>query len=138
MAKSKFAFDFSEMQKLAETIKQMGGNITDAADEALNDTAKYITGNLAAAWPRHNRTGATGSAFMEHPSVKWERPGEAYVDIGFVMDAGGWPSIFVMWGTPKMRPDISLKNAAFGLGTVLHVREIQYQALQKYIERMGG
>lgn len=138
MGKSRFAFDFSQMEELAKSIEDIGGNIKDAAEDALNQTADFITKGLEATWPSHNYTGATGSTLDSTPRVTWKNDWTAEVHIGFHMNAGGWPSIFIMWGTPKHRADMALQNAAFGLKTNLQVREIQFQALQKYIEEHGG
>lgn len=133
--KSRFAFDFSEVVELMQTIGEIGGNIKEAAEDTLNETADFITQGLEATWPGHNRTGATGSTLDSAPRVTWKNEWTAEVNIGFHMNAGGWPSIFIMWGTPKHRADIALQNAAFGLKTTLQVREMQYQSLQRYIDK---
>lgn len=136
MAKSRtFSFKFDEMEKLAKSLENIGDNIKEAAEDALTETADFITKGLEATWPGHNRTGATALTLDGAPSVTWDTEWSAEVNIGFHMASGGWPSIIVMWGTPKLPPDIALQNAAFGLKTNLRVREIQFQALQKCIAK---
>ena len=133
--KSKLAFNFKEMADLADKLERMGGNLQAACDKALHDTHDYITPGLAAGIARHVDTGETEGSLERSAHVVWDSPLKAHVNIGFDLSKG-WPSIFLMWGTPKMRPDTSLKNAAFGPKVRREVANIQRAALEEAIKNL--
>lgn len=135
--KSKMAFNFKEMEALAEKLEAMGGNLQKACDKALHDTHDYITPQLSSGIERHHATGDTEEALQRSPHVVWESPLKAVVNIGFDLEDGGWPSIFLMWGTPKMLPDNDLKNAAFGPKVRREVARIQREALEAAVQEMA-
>lgn len=136
--RSKFALNFKEMYTLAEKIEAAGGDLQKAADSALKATHGLITPKLGGGIARHKQTGATGGSLERSARVEWESPLKAHVDIGFDLGGGGLPSIFLMWGTPKMAPDVALRKAAFGAKITREVQEIQRQALEKVLKRLGG
>lgn len=128
--KSKFAFNFKEMAVLAERIEKLGGSLEKACEEALLATHDLITPQLSKGIERHVQTGETQDSLERAPRVQWLTPTKAQVNIGFDLEAGGWPSIFLMWGTPKMKPDTALKNAAFGSKIRREVANIQRETLE--------
>ena len=133
--KSKMAFNFKEMEALADRLEKLGGNLQAACDKALHDTHDYITPNLSSGIARHVATGDTQKSLEKSAHVVWESPLIAYVNIGFDLSKG-WPSIFLMWGTPKMKPDTSLRNAAFGPKVRREVANIQRAALEEAIKNL--
>lgn len=134
--KSRFAFRFDEVLDLAARIEKAGGNIQQAADKALRDTHDYITSQLSTGISRHVETGATEGSLVRSPKVEWITPLKAQVNIGFDLPGGGWPSIFLMWGTPKMAPDVKLRKAAFGPAVKREVARIQREALEAFLETL--
>ena len=136
MAKSKMAFNFAEMEELAARLETMGGDLQKACDKALHDTHDYITPRLSEGIAEHVVTGATKGSLDKSARVVWESPLKAVVNIGFDLSKG-WPSIFLMWGTPKMRPETKLRNAAFGPAVRREVANIQRQALEEALKNMA-
>lgn len=134
--KSKFAFRFDEMLDLADRIEKAGGDLQQAADKALRDTHDYITPQLSTGIARHVATGDTRDSLVRTPKVEWITPLKAQVNIGFDLGDGGWPSIFLMWGTPKMLPDLKLRKAAFGPGVKREVARIQREALEAFLQTL--
>ena len=134
--KSKFAFNFKEMEALAAKIEAAGGDLQKAADSALKATHGYITPRLNAGIASHVQTGAVKKSLEKAPQITWHNPFLAEVNIGFNLADGGWPSIFVMWGTPKMKPDENLQNAAFGPKVRRDVAKIQRKALETVLQRL--
>lgn len=130
------AFNFKEMYDLAERLEKLGGNLQEACDTALKATHDYITPPLSSGIARHVETGETQSSLEKVPRVVWVSPLKAYVNIGFDLADGGWPSIFLMWGTPKMKPDMSLRKAAFGPKIRREVANIQREALEAAVAKM--
>lgn len=138
--KSKWAFNFGEMEALAAKIEKMGGNLEEAVEDALQGTHDLITPKLAAGIARHDYSGRTGKSLDKAPAVTWKSPLVAQVNIGFDLTAGGVPSIFLMWGTPKrkaseMPVDKAFKNAAFGPAVKREVAKLQREALEAYLQK---
>jgi len=134
--KSKFAFRFDEMKVLAAKIEAAGADLQDAADEALKATHDYITPQLSSGIAGHVQSGDTRDSLEKTPQVTWKSPLLAQVNIGFNLADGGWPSIFLMWGTPKMKPDMSLQRAAFGPKIKREVARIQKEAMEAYLRKV--
>lgn len=134
--KSRMAFNFSEMEELAAKLDSIGdGYLQSACDKALHDTHDYITPRLAEGIKGHEVTGATKGSLDKSARVVWESPLKAVVNIGFDLSEG-WPSIFLMWGTPKMAPDMQLRKAAFGAEVRRTVATIQRNALEEAIKNL--
>lgn len=142
--KSKFAFNFEEMEDLSARLEKAGGSIQQAADRALKASHAHITKNLSAAIRRHHKTGDTEKTLDKGGGVVWENEFKARVNIGFNLQAGGVPSVFLMWGTPKhgkhpgIKADAKLKNAAFGAKTKREVAAIQRQEMEKAVQEIAG
>lgn len=135
--KSKLAFNFKEMADLAARIENMGGSLEKACEDALHATHDLITPQLSVGIARHVETGVTQRSLVKTPRVVWLTPLKAQVNIGFDLAEGGWPSIFLMWGTPKMKPDKDLKNAAFGPKTRREVAAIQRETLEAVVQELS-
>lgn len=130
---------------LIARIDKAGGNIQKAADDALTKSAQLIQSNTNAAASPYASTGrkgyATGEMFRSiikstHPV--WIGGSIAEVKVGFDLKApGGYHSIFLMYGTPRMAKDTALFNAIKGAKTQKEVQEIQQQVLQKYLTLDG-
>lgn len=123
------------MYDLADRIERAGGDLQQAADKALQDTHDYITPQLSTGIARHVQTGETQGSLVRSPKVEWITPLKAQVNIGFDLSEG-WPSIFLMWGTPKMAPDTQLRKAAFGPAVKRRVAEIQKEALEAFLQTL--
>lgn len=136
--RSKFAFNFDEMIDLAAKIEAAGGDLQKAADSALKAAHGYITPQLNRGISRHVQTGDTKKSLERKARVTWVHPMLARVEIGFDLKDGGLPSIFLMWGTPKMKPDTSLRKAAFGAKVRREVAQIQREVLETVLKRLGG
>lgn len=133
--KSKFAFNFKEMKELAARIEEAGGSLEKAADSALKSTHGYITPRLKTAIAGHVQTSDTRDSLEKAARVTWDNPLIAKVDIGFNLKEG-YPSIFLMWGTPKMAPDMQLRDAAYAPSIKREVAKLQREALQKVLQRL--
>lgn len=138
--KSKFAFNFKAMEELAANIEAAGGDLQKAADSALKATHGLITPKLGSNIKRHHATGDTEESLERSPRVEWPTPLKAQINIGFDLEDGGWPSIFLMWGTPKrateMPVDMALRDAAFSPKLKREVAKIQREALEKVLQRL--
>lgn len=120
MAKNKFALNFDGFLALAEQIDTLqAGALQRAANNALQATDDYVTAEVdkavAASKFDFNHTGKTKSTIDRNKAVDWEGT-KASAKAGFSISSGGLPSIFLMYGTPHIKPDTKLRAAAKGTG----------------------
>ncbi|MFR3520381.1 MAG: hypothetical protein ACLTT4_18380, partial [Coprobacillus cateniformis] len=74
----------------------------------------------------------TVGTLIRENGVTWEGF-VATVDVGFRIREGGLPSIFLMYGTPKMKKDTKLYNAIRGAKTKKYIYELQTEAMTRHI-----
>lgn len=140
MARNKLTVEFTGYEVLKKQLDQIGGNATRRAIEgALKASQQLVAKKADAAMSKHIRTGTTKRAILKNVAVTWAGD-VASIDVGFDIDNGGLPSIFLMYGTklhgqPHITPDRELYNAVYGAKTRKEVRSIQEDALYKVIER---
>lgn len=141
MAK-KFGIDFEGCLELGEKIDELAGGeaVKRAVENALKATDKYVTAEVDKAVTNSpynfNRTGTTKKSVDRDTTVEWAG-NEASAKAGFNISDGGLPSIFLMYGTPKIAPDTNLKNAAKGEGKhKKKIKEIQQEEFSKVIDEV--
>ena len=118
--------DMKELLTDFEAINKRG--ITEAITNALIKSHEYVTPKLAAEIQKHYRTGRTANSLDTNPKVNYQGD-YISIGVGFHISEGGLPSIFLMYGTPKMPPDINLYNAVYGSETKKALRKIQLIAV---------
>lgn len=142
MAKMQIIFD--GFDQLAADIDRMGGDLHAAVDEALTATQQLIQDNLTSAAAPYAAKGRKGYAkgnmyktILKDKRITWK--GEvAEVDVGFdLMAKGGWHSIFMMYGTPRITKDQQIYNAIKGAKTKQQIEKLQQETMQKYLG-LGG
>ena len=139
---AKFAIDFEDCLDLGAMIDELAGGevVKRAVENALVETDKYVTAEVDKAVTsskyNFNRTGNTKKSIDRDFSVEWEGS-QASVEAGFTISDGGLPSIFLMYGTPTIKPDTNLKNAAKGTGKhKKKIEEIQREEFNKVINEV--
>ena len=138
---TKMSIMFDGFKDLAAAIDRSGGDLHTAVDEALVETQKLIQQNLttaAAPYSAKGRKGyATGDMYgtiISDGAVSWAGS-VATVDTGFrLRQKGGWHSIFIMYGTPRMAKDTSVYNAIKGTATKEQIAKLQQEIMQKYLK----
>ena len=141
---AKMSITFKGFEQLAEEIDAIGGNLQKAVDEALTKTGEYIQGQVTTAAAPYASGGLKGYATgAMYRSIKSDEPVAwngliAEVSVGFQLNAkGGWHSIFVMYGTPRMAKNQKVYNAIKGGKTKNEVAKIQEEIMQKHL-MLGG
>lgn len=130
---------------LALAIDKAGGDLKAAADEALRETGKVVQTNLVSAAQPYAGKGKKGYATGEmYRAIKrtfspvWVGD-VAEVGTGFDLhENGGWHSIFIMYGTPRIAKDQAVFNAIKGTKTRKSIVAAQEKALQKHLKLSGG
>lgn len=138
---AKMSITFKGFEKLAEDIDAIGGNLQKAVDEALTESQQLIQSNVQNAAAPYARKGggkgyATGKmygAIIKDPQVVWNGL-IAEVDVGFrLFQDGGWHSIFIMYGTPRMAKNPKVYNAIRGTRTKNEIAKLQEEIMKKYL-----
>ncbi len=139
MARMSIMFD--GFKDLAYKIDEAGGDLHAAVDEALTETQFYIQHQVESASMAYAHNGlkgyATGKMFnsiINDGVIDWSGT-VATVRVGFDLhQAGGFHSIFVMYGTPKMAKDQKVYNAIRGTKTQKDIAKIQQSIMEKYVK----
>ena len=138
MGKNKLTLDFSCLGEYAEILDKIGGNLEKTAEKALQESHKLVTEQLHQDMKRHRQTGVTEKSIKDDSTVTWEGT-TAVIDVGFKISEGGLPSIFLMYGTPRMAKDQKIYNDVYGGRTKKKIQEIQRKIFDEAIEKkMGG
>jgi HK97 gp10 family phage protein len=132
MARNRVGLDSSEFAQLIDKVSAMGGNVEKAAREALEAARDIVTPAAKQAIRPHHRTGRTESSLRNNP-VKRTGDGKLYVDVGFDLKNGGLPSLFLMYGTPRVKKDTKLYNALRGSAIRRRVQEAQRRAFNEAV-----
>lgn len=138
MGKNKFGVTFEGFEELMAKLDALDGDLKKVTNECLDVAHEIITPKLHQAMKKHYQTGDTEKSIVDHSSVKWEGM-TANVDVGFKIRNGGLPSIFLMYGTPRMKKDTALYNAVYGKKVKDEIAKMQALILADEIhKRMGG
>ena len=141
MAKNKITIDFNGYDVIKKQLDALGGNATQRAIEsALKASQQVVAEQVTAAISPHTETGETKRSIVTNSPVEWTGDA-AQIAVGFDINGGGLPSIFLMYGTklhgqPHIEPDRNLYNAVYGAQTRKKIMEIQEQAFNKVLERL--
>ena len=141
MARMKILFDgFEDLAYLVDTC--LGTEtLHKAVDEALSETGKYVQDQVNdAALPyahgghKGYATGDMYNALKKDNPVIWTSSTVAEVSVGFDLNAkGGFHSIWMMYGTPKIAKDQKLYNSIKGTKIQKEIAKIQENVMNKYI-----
>lgn len=138
---NKFSLDFDGFLALAEKIDELQeGALKKATENALVATDDYVTKEVdkAVAGSRFNfnHTGKTQKSIDREKKVEWQGT-KASAAAGFRISQGGLPSVFLMYGTPHIKPDTKLRAAAKGTGKHKKaIQEIQAAEFNKVVEEV--
>lgn len=138
VGKNKIGLQFEGFDELAAQIEQLGGDLRSATENALKASKQAVTPGIDQAINKHRLTGDTERSLDKKIRVEWEGT-TASIDIGFHISQGGLPSVFLMYGTPRVKKDTKLYNSIYGSKVKKQIAEVQKEVFQKMIaRRMGG
>lgn len=134
---AKLGIEFDGFEKLIQKLEDVEGAAEQATENALIATHELVTRNLQSAIAPHHRTGDTEESLKRNAEVTWVGT-IAEVEVGFDIENGGLPSVFLMNGTkvngtPRVKPDPKLKNAIYGAKTKKEIAELQEKEFRKCI-----
>ena len=132
------------MDAIIRQLEQLEVDVRKTVTDALQEAGQFVTEQARAAIQPHERTGRTEESLIENPPVEWTGT-QAAVNVGFDINNGGLPSIFLMYGTkvhgtPRVKKDVSLYNAFYGSETQKKIEQIERDALNAAVEKamQGG
>ena len=79
-------------------------------------------------------TGKTADSIVRDDNVNWDGT-TASVNVGFDFKKGGMTSIYLMYGTPRMKPAKGLKAAIYGAAVKKEIKEKQKEIFAKAIKK---
>lgn len=139
---NRMQLDVSGINELMKRIEKLGGQSKAIADEALKETHKIVTELAADAVQKQNlpakgkySTGDTAKSLYKDAAVKWTGDIGA-IDVGFSIRKGGLASIFLIYGTPRMKKSQKMYNAFYGKQTLKKVHDAQEKVLYDEIRRI--
>ena len=134
---NKFSVKFDGFDEVVARLSKLEGDVKKITEKALKETHANITPNLHLEMVRHRRTGQTEKSIVENAKIDWVGS-VASVNIGFDISNGGLPSIFLMYGTPRMKKDQKLYNAIYSKKTKKDIMKIQEDVFYEAIREAGG
>jgi hypothetical protein len=144
MAKAKMGLQFDGWEETITKLNSLAGNsgTAKAVSEALIKSKEYVNEGIEKAvvsgsLPAKGKfsTGDTKSSINRDSDVTWQGQ-TASIKVGFDFKKSGTTSIFLMYGTPKMKPAKGLKNAIYGSKARKEIAEIQSEIINKHIKEV--
>ena len=144
MARNKIGLHFDGWEEYMAKLDEIGSGeaMKRGVEEALKASKEYVNSVLEqkvteAKLPAKGKysTGETKRSLDSGMEVEWSAmTGE--IKVGFDMKKSGLTSIFLMYGTPRMKPVAGLKSAIYGTKTKKAIQSIQEEAMKKVIDQI--
>lgn len=141
---ARMKLEITGLDKLLERIDKMGSDSKKVCEEALRETHKIVTQKAEEGMAKSNLPaggkysyGDTLRTLRREALIYWNGD-VASVPVGFDINNGGLTSIFLMYGTPRMKKDQTLYNAFFGAKTRKEILEAQENVFYSEIRRLEG
>lgn len=134
---AKAYLEFEGFDKVISRLSKLEGDTKATTEKALKKTHEIVTKKAEEAIKPHYETGATERSLYREGKVEWTGT-LASVNVGFSISKGGLASIFLMYGTPRMKKDQKLYNSVWGTSTRKEVLEAQEEIFYEEIRRLNG
>lgn len=139
---NKTRIEFDGFDEVISKLKRLDGDIRGTTEKALTKTHSYVTKIAKEAIQKSNlpakgkySKGTTEKSLVKNAEITWEGF-TASVKTGFSIKNGGLASIFLMYGTPRMKPDKKLYSAFYGSKTKKEIKSIQEDTYYDEIRRL--
>ena len=134
---NKTYLEFDGFDEVIARLNNLNANTKNIAEKALKKSHSIITKKAEEAITPHNDTYQTERSLRREAEIEWAGT-LASVKTGFSISDGGLASIFLMYGTPRMKKDQKMYNAFWGNSTQNEVKEAQKEIFFEEIRRLNG
>lgn len=134
---NKTRIEFDGFDEVIKRLEKLNGDIKGTTEKALKETHKIITKQAREAIVPHKETGVTEKSLYTKGEVEWIGT-LASVETGFSIRNGGLASIFLIYGTPRMKKDQKMYNAFWSRKTQEKIKKIQEDIFYEEIRRLNG
>lgn len=143
MARNKIGLQFDGWADYMSKLDELGGTqlMKKGVEEALIESKKHVNPLIENAMvktklPAKGKYSHDGTkeSIDKNMSVDWEGM-TGVIKVGFDFSQSGTKSIFLMYGTPRMKPVSGLKSAIYGAKTKKEVAEIQEKVITDLIKK---
>ena len=144
MARNKIGLQANGLEEYMKKLDELGGTemMKKGVESALKTSKQYVNPLIEQSVKSSNlpakgkfSTGDTKKSIDDDMTVKWDGL-TASVKVGFDFKQSGLKSIFLMYGTPRMKPVAGLKAAIYGAKTQKELARIQSDALDEVIRNI--
>lgn len=142
MARNKIGLQFDGFSDYMAKLDELGGTqlMKKGVEEALIESKKYVNPLIEKSMARlpaggKYSTGDTKKSIDNDMSVEWEGM-TGSIKVGFDFSKSGLTSIFLMYGTPRMKPVSGLKASVYGTKTQKEIAEIQEKKISDVIRKV--
>lgn len=142
MARNRIGLQFDGWEETMAKLDKLGGTtaMKRGVEAGLIASKQYVNPlieksmNKLPAKGKYS-TGDTKKSIDRDTDIEWEGMSGA-IKIGFQFKESGMKSIFLMYGTPRMKPVQGLKASIYGAKTKKEIAQIQAEAVNKVIKRI--
>lgn len=140
--RNRISLNFEGFEELYYKLDSLQGDLKKVTEEALIKSHQVVTPKIEKCMSKlpakgKYSTGETKASIRKVEKVEWEGM-KAYIPVGFEFEKSGMKSIFLIYGTPRMKPVSGLKSAIYGSKTQKEVGAVQEEVLQKAIRELMG
>ena len=142
MARNKIGLQFDGWENYISKLDELGGTqaMKKGVEEALIESKKHVTPlieNAMAKLPAGGKysSGNTKESIDKDNKVEWSGM-TGTIKVGFDFSKSGVTSVFLMYGTPRMKPVSGLKGAIYGSKSQKEIAEIQEKVLSDRIKKV--
>lgn len=90
------------VSELLKNIEKAGGNVDEAVKKAVDKSLEIVGADMQSFMAQHRQTGDTIESYEQVPAKI--SGGKVVGNVGYKVDDGGLPAIFLDVGTPKQKP----------------------------------
>lgn len=142
MARNKIGLQFEGWENYMSKLDELGGTqiMKKGVEEALVESKKHVNPlieNAMAKLPAGGKysSGNTKESIDKDNKVEWSGM-TGTIKVGFDFSKSGVTSVFLMYGTPRMKPVSGLKGAIYGSKSQKEIAEIQERVLSDVIKKV--
>lgn len=135
---AKIKFEGNVFAGMLKKLDKLGGDVDKAIEQSLEASAEIVQKGVKKEMEKHRRTGKTEGEILKDEKVK-KSGTTTSIRVGFDLPEG-LTSIFLMYGTPRIKPpDKKLYNAIYGTKVKKEIREKQNEIISEAVKkRMEG